>query len=125
MTGNFYKHIYRAGDNFRIIKNGVHYGWFDNVRDALYERDRLIECDWDLVEWVYLEETHNPYSDIILPPFDSNIKHLKQYISFDSINNVWKIRKSINGKQKNFGNFIKLNDALKRRNELIECDWEC
>lgn len=122
---NFYKYIYKSNDGYKIEKDCEYYGWFEDVRDALYERDRLISVNWDLELWVDIEETPNSYSNVVLPPFDSNIKHLKQYISFDNINNVWKIRKSINGKQKSFGNFIKLNDALKRRNELIECDWEC
>ena len=102
-----------------IEKNHIHYGWYTDIRWALYDRDRLIEVDWDLGEWVYLPERENKYLHMELPP--KNLKRWRQYIYPD--NNQFRIIKTINGKKKYFGRYNTIDEAIKRRNELMECDW--
>lgn len=39
---------YGGGIEYRIWKDDVYYGVFDNLLDAQYERDILMSCDWDI-----------------------------------------------------------------------------
>ena len=46
------------------------YGSFSRLTDALYERDRLIKCNWDWEDALELEETENHYEKMDkLPKF--------------------------------------------------------
>lgn len=57
---------------------------YHNVEDALYERDFLVEHDWDydvLVEAI--DDTQNPYYDMELPPYpERRIKNVSQPKSY-------------------------------------------
>lgn len=68
--GGFYKYIVKSKNSYRIIKDNVDYGSFSRLTDALYERDRLIKCNWDWEASLELEETENLYEKMSrLPPF--------------------------------------------------------
>lgn len=110
----FYRNIQRRGLGYQLRKNGEHYGWYDNLADALFDRDRLEQCDWDMSVFVELPEIPNPYEHMDLPPYNDAkatfITHLPER---------WRIQKRINGKMCYFGTYDSFEEAEKRRNELI------
>lgn len=116
---NFYKYIYKDRNGYSIKKNNIHYGWYDNIRDALHDRDNLIKCEWDLGEWVYMDNP-NPYKSMRLPPYGLN--RANQYVY--NKDGKFVVKKRINGKYKYFGVYEKLDDALNRRDELLESGWK-
>lgn len=118
--GKFYKYIYPHHNGFQIKKDNVHYGWYPDIRTALFDRDRLVECNWDLEEFVWLPEKDNPYEHMRLPPRELD-RH-RQYV-YPDINGRFRIIKRINGKPKHFGNYETLEEALDKRDELIRNDW--
>lgn len=115
----FYRYIIRRHNGFQIQYKNEHYGWYDNIYDALFDRDRLEECNWDLEEFVWLPEKQNPYKNIQLPP--KEVDNYMQYISRNG--KKFRITKQINGKQKHFGTYKTLDEAIKKRNELIKNGW--
>lgn len=119
MTGKFYRYIYEQDNGFRIIKDNEHYGWYDNIRDALHDRDMLESCDWDLGEFVYIEK-ENKYKNMILPP--KELDRQMQYVY--KANGGFRIQKKLNGELKHFGYFKTLKEALEKRDWLIENNWE-
>ena len=119
LDDNFYKYIYRVGNGYQIQKDGVGYGYYEDICDALYERDDLIECNWDIEEWVWIQPHLNKYKYMILPPL--GLKRWKQYIYRNG--NGWRIQKKIDGELKQYGYYDKLEDAIKERNRLMESEW--
>ena len=113
---NFYRYIYEVHNGYRIKKDGVHYGWYEDLADALYDRDTLEECNWDIEEWVWLPDTPNKYKKMELPPMGLTRK--RQYI-YTAPNGRWRIAKRKNGKQHYYGSFDTLEEAMKERNKLI------
>ena len=120
MAGNFYKYIYKQHKGYSIRKNGIHYGYYEDIRDALFDRDRLIDCDWDIEEWVWLPERENPYKNIRLPP--KELDRARQYVYKNT--RGFSIKKKINGELKYFGTYPTLDEALSKRDELIKNRWE-
>ena len=45
---SFYRNITKRGDKYQLRKNGEHYGYYDQIEDALFDRDRYEQCDWDM-----------------------------------------------------------------------------
>ena len=117
----FYRYIYPHHNGWRILKDNIHYGYYEDVADALLDRDNLEKCDWDLGEWVYIEPDYNPYKNMRLPPYYSNLKRARQYVYHN--NGCFRIQKRINGVLKQFGNYKTLKEALDKRDELIENNW--
>ena len=118
MTKRFYRYIYKEQKGYRIRYKGEHYGYYTDLANALYDRDRLEAVDWDIQTWTELPETPNHYKAMELPEFDSddsNIYHAREY---------WTIRKQIDGKLKYFGTFYSLEEAKERRDELERNNWE-
>ena len=76
---SFYKHIYKYGDDYCIIRKNELYLSMLTIEEALFERDRLVAVDWDWELYCELPSTVNNYSYITLPPFD----HKPKYISID------------------------------------------
>ena len=65
-----------------IRKGNELYGECKTLEEALYERDRLIGCDWDWETYVGLPDTPNGYIHIDLPPFEHKatyVTHIKEY----------------------------------------------
>lgn len=118
MTGKFYHYIYEKHGGYQIIKDNEYYGWYEDIRDALHDRDVLESCDWDLGEFVYIER-ENKYRNMILPP--KELDRQMQYVY--RTNSGFRIQKKVNGELKHYGCFKTLKEALKRRDELIEREW--
>ena len=111
----FYRNITRRGNGYQIRYDGEHYGWYPDLPTALYDRDRLEHCDWNMSVFVELPEVPNPYEWMELPPFDERkatyIQHLPE---------KWRVQKRINGELCYFGTFDNEEDAIKHRDRLIE-----
>ena len=114
----FYRYITRRGLGWQLRKNGEHYGWYDRIEDALFDRDRLEQCDWDFSVFCELPEISNPYEHMELPPYEERkatfIRHLPQR---------WRVEKRIEGKLCYFGTYKTFEEAEERRNELIKTGW--
>lgn len=113
----FYRYITKRGNGYQVRKDGEHYGWYPDLPTALFDRDRLEQCDWNMSVFVELPEIPNPYEHMRLPPFE----HKKEYITH--LPERWRVQKSINGKMCYFGTFDNYEDAEKRRNELVMNGW--
>lgn len=78
----FYRYIYKHGDKYRIIKGNEIFLICNTLSEALYERDRLVGCNWDWEAYVHLPDTINGYIHIDLPPFNHRatyITHINEY----------------------------------------------
>lgn len=117
MTNINYDYIYKEKKGYTIRKNNENYGYYQDIREALFERDRLIQSDWDWEVFVHLPDVPNGYANVELPPFNKN----KSYITYVE---YWKIQKRINGKLKVFGTYNSLEEAEKQRDKLIENNWD-
>ena len=152
--GGFYKYIVKSKNSYRVIKDNVDYGSFTRLTDALYERDRLIKCNWDWEDALELEETDNPYEKMDLPEFIHKYTYIsvipqsyqvhrnrKYQGSFRnktdayeyanelggnvvSVRMRYRVQKSIDGKSKYFGQYDTLEQAQKVRDELIKKGWK-
>lgn len=118
--GKFYRYIYPHHNGYQISKDNESYGWYDNLPDALFDRDRLEACDWDIEEFVWLPEKENPYKHMKLPPRE--LDRWRQFIY--PANNGFRIMKRINNKQHYFGTYKTLDEAIKRRDELVKNGWK-
>ena len=154
--GGFYRYISKEKGKYVIRKNGEMYAICNTPAEALYERDRLINANWDWELYVEMPDTVNGYIHISLPPFEhkaSYITHIKEYWTVVSKganpkyygcyhtkeeaervrlmyngrichrNEVWRVRKKIDGKIKTFGNFKTREEAEKKVREL-ENGWD-
>ena len=120
MYHNIYK---RNNGTYQIIKNNKTYGHYNNLVDALQERDDLESVGWDVDLLCDLSMPRpNKYEGIELPPFE----HIPQYISIETINNKSKfvIRYLSGSKRKRYGSYTTLEEAEKVRDLLIENDWD-
>lgn len=119
-----YHNIYKTRNGvYQIIKNNTDYGTFDNLADALHERDLLEGVGWDLDLLCDLKTTHeNKYRDMDLPPFE----HIPKYIQIETQKTKVKfvIKKRFGVKLKRFGRYDSLEEAEKVRDLLIENDWD-
>lgn len=119
-----YHNIYKLHNGkYRILKNNTDYGVFDDLADALHERDLLEGVGWDLDLLCDLKTTHpNKYKDMDLPPFD----HIPRYIQIDTERE--KVRFAIvklkGAKRRRYGRYNTLEEAEKVRDLLIENDWD-
>ena len=149
----FYKYIVKSGNGYSIKKGNERYGNYSRLSDALYERDRLIKANWDWDTLVEMEETENFYEKMNLPRFIHEYSYINRVVQRykiykdgfyrGSFNNkqdayayaemiggeieessvVYKVVKKINGKQKVFGNYKTIEEAVKRRDEMIKKGW--
>lgn len=116
---DFYKYIIeRENGTFRIKKDNEIYGTYNNIQDALHDRDLLISCDWDVAEMNARDEVPNKYYDMDLPPSRKYITLKKQ-----GNNLYYFIRKTINGEQRFFGQYKTFMEAAKKRDELVKNNW--
>ena len=115
---SFYRNITKRGDKYQLRKNGEHYGYYDQIEDALFDRDRFEQCDWDMDLFVQLAEVPNPYYHMRLPPFE---KRKNKYIQH--IPAKWRVQKRINNKLCYFGTYDTFEEAEERKNYLIRNGW--
>lgn len=100
---DFYKYIYLSNGRYYVIKNHETYFSSKVLAEALYERDLLIECEWDIDLYVNIIDKPNPYLNMELPVFC----HTPRYIKHDQVEcwNVYKWRNKI-------GSFDNQEDAI-------------
>ena len=113
----FYRYIYKQGNGYRIIYQGEHYGWYDDLATCLYDRDRLEAVDWDIQTWTELPEVPNPYKHIRLPEYHRGFEHIVH------LPERWRVQRRINGKVKYFGTYDSLEEAEERVLWLDENGW--
>ncbi|WP_409200698.1 hypothetical protein [Methanobrevibacter sp. DSM 116169] len=104
---------------YEIRKDGKYYDSFSLLTDALYERDCLVNADWDYDVLVDTPHYYNHYPNMDLPPFSK--ENDMQNIYWDK--NKWCIRKWINGKRLRFGRFKSLDEAKSHRDWLKKNGW--
>ena len=73
---SFYRYIYEEKGKYYIRKDNELYLICNTLADALYERDRFENVDWDWDKYVLLEDTMNGYIHISLPPFNKKSDHI-------------------------------------------------
>jgi len=115
----FYKHIIRnSNGTYSIFKDSERYGTYDDITDALYDRDLFVESDWDVTEAMARNDEPNIYKTMELPAWD-------RYITKQRSGNrlYFKVQKTINGEQKCFGYFKTYDEAVKHRDEMERCGW--
>lgn len=120
MYHNIYK---RRNGTYQIIRNNESYGHFNNLADALQERDDLESVAWNIDLLCELSTPRpNKYKNMDLPPFD----HIPKYIQIEKRKNKCKfvIMKLFGTKRKRFGSYDTLEEAEKVRDLLIEHDWD-
>ena len=115
---DFYKYIIKQDDFYRIRHDNEWFGTYNDVRDALHDRDMLMECDWDFTEMNSRDEKPNRYKDMELPPSRRYITLVRQ-----GNREYYNIRKTIDGKSVFFGLFKTFKEAAERRDELEANGW--
>lgn len=117
---DFYKYISKRGRKYRIMYQGEVYGEYDDITLALYDRDVLVDSGWDITEALARNEIENKYKSMDLPEWDYD-----KFISIkrDGKRKYYVIRKTINGKQKFFGQYKTFEEAKKEKDKLIEREW--
>ena len=115
---SFYRNITKRGDKYQLRKNGEHYGYYDQIEDALFDRDRYEQCDWDMELFVQLPEIPNPYNHMDLPEFEERKNKYIQHIP-----EKWRVQKRIDNKLCYFGTFDSFEKAEERKNYLIKNGW--
>ena len=97
---DFYKHIYKEDNAFVIRYDGVSYGSYQDITDALYDRDLFMECEWDIGEALSRDKKPNKYKNMVLPPS-------RRYITIKRVGKYkyYTIRKVIDGEQRFFGDY--------------------
>ena len=116
---NLYRYVYKEHNGYSIKKDNEHFGWYDNIYDALYDRDRLESVNWNFSEFVWLPETENKYKHMKLPPM--GLKRLRQNVYRNG--NRWEIRKVIDGRKIVYGKYDSLDEALRIRDLIYNAGW--
>lgn len=113
----FYRYIYKQGDGYCIKKNNEYYGGYDKLEDALFDRDRLIQTNWNVSLWLELPEIPNPYYHMDLPVFEHDTTYITR------LPERYKVQKWVDGKPVIFGVYDSYDEAKQRRDELISNNW--
>lgn len=149
-----YKYLSKTKNGYAIVKNNEHFGTYSKLTDALYERDRLVQADWNWDKLMEMEETDNLYEKMSLPPFIHEFSYIQRYPqsykiykegvylgSFNAKGDAYKfaesvggevvessithrVVKKIDGKTVYFGQYKDIEDAKKRRDELLKKGWK-
>lgn len=127
MGRNFYKYIVKRKDGTYRITNGYEFfGTYDDITDALHDRDLLIESDWDIAEVMAQDEKPNKYKTMELPEWNRKPRiYDDRYITKQKSGNktYFKVQKTIDGEQKCFGYFKTYEEAVDKRDELERNNW--
>lgn len=154
MKDRFYKYIIKTQYGYEIKKGNEKFGSYKKLTDALYERDRLIKANWNWDDALQLEETPNHYEKMELPRFIHEMSYIHKFAltyevylgkrlmgkfntkrdAYAYANEIggevkyknikYRVQKSIDGKNRYFGQFKTLKEAQKRRNQLERNGWE-
>ena len=116
---DFYKYIVKKQNgSYSVTHQGKEYGNYQDITDALYDRDLFVDCDWDITEANARDEKPNKYKDMELPPSRRYITLFKQ-----NGRQYYIVRKTIDGKQVFFGKYKTFDEAVERRDELEANGW--
>lgn len=123
----FYKYIILNRNNtYSIFYNNERYGTYDDITDALHDRDLLIESDWDIAEVMAQDEKPNKYKTMELPEWNRKPRiYDDRYITKQKSGNkiYFKIQKHVDGVQQAFGYFKTYEEAVEKRDELEANGW--
>lgn len=141
------KYIRKNKNSFNIVKNSRNYGKFQNIDDALFIRDELIACGWDLnsIEEIYevggnymavgvIDEKicilgkfgEKPTAQTIEKLFKRQLRNpnnSRYGLNITRLFDTYIIKKRIAGDDYIFGYYDKLEDAEFVRNFLLENQW--
>ena len=106
--GGFYRNIYKNKNKWWVVRNGEWLLECDTLADALYERDRMVQAEWNWENYVHMPVTPNGYKHITLPPFG----HDASYITH--INEYWTVL-SRGRNPRYYGNYHTIDEAEKVR----------
>lgn len=125
---SFYRYIVkRRNGTYRIKKGNEFYGTYNDLTDALHDRDLLIEYDWDIAEVMAQDEKPNKYKDMNLPEWNRKPRIWDdRYITKQKSGNqiYYKIQKHIDGVQQSFGYYKTYDEAVEKRDELEQSNWQ-
>jgi hypothetical protein len=142
------RYIRKNRNSFAVVKNSINYGKFNNLEDAVFIRDELIENDWnpDLIEETY----HVDGICIVVKVIDDRIHILGKYgqkpspetiekltkmqirnpnnsrygLNITRVFDTYVIKKQIAGEEHVFGYYDNLEDAEFVRNYLLDNQWD-
>lgn len=121
-----FKYIRKRDGKF-VIENEIVWGRYDNIEDALYDRDVMVDSEWDLSEALARDEKENKYRKMDIPSFDDYLawKNRMKYITKQKSGSkeYYVVQKKMNGVIKRFGYFKTLDEAIDRRNKLMDKGW--
>ena len=116
---DFYKYIVKKQNgSYSITYQGKEYGNYQDITDALYDRDLFVDCDWDITEANARDEKPNRYKNMKLPPSRRYIT-----LSRQGSRKYYVVRKTIDGEQVFFGKYKTFDEAVERRDELEANGW--
>ena len=125
MDGLF-KYIRKVNGKY-VIRNNCVWGTYDKVEDALHDRDLLVACDWDISEVLARDEIPNKYYEMDIPSYESYIgfKEEMKYITTQKIDGkeYYTVQRRHNRILRRYGYYKTLEEAIDKRNELMENDW--
>ena len=101
------------------MKDGQMYGRYDDVTDALHDRDLLIEFEWDIAEVLAQDEKPNKYKEMKIPAWDRYITKQKVGDKYT----YYTVQKTVNGKKMRFGYYKTYDEAVRVRDELEAKGW--
>lgn len=123
-----FKYIYKRGDKY-VIRNKNIWGTYDKIEDALHDRDLLVEANWDIGEMLSRDEKPNKYYDMDIPNYElykikkkNNLKYITKQWRGDVL--YYTVQRTVNKSIQRYGYFDTLEDAIRRRDELVENDWK-
>lgn len=141
------KYIRKNKDSLSIVKNSRNYGKFDSLDDAVFIRDELVSCDWnlDLIDDVYhvgdeywvvraIDGKIHLLGKFSRKPSDKTINKLykkrlrnpnnsKYGLNISKVFDTFVIKKMIAYDDYIFGYYDNLSDAEFVRNYLLDNSW--
>lgn len=111
---NMGTYIYKINNKYRIEKSikskNKTFGHYKTFEEAIKVRDALIEVNW--------EENKLPFKIKRNRKWYQYGKHIKK------VNDYYAVYRYINGKSETFGHFRTLEEAKKKRDEVIAKNWD-
>lgn len=98
---------------YLIRKDNEYYMTCDTLSEALYERDRFEESEWNWDYYIELPITDNKYEYMDLPPFTKSPSYITKQGKY------YRVQR----KSKKYGYYKTYGEAQKKVDELIESNW--
>ena len=141
------KYIRKNKSSYVIVKGSVNFGKFENIEDATFARDLLLDVNWDLnmIDEIYMvndtyialgiidgkvhilgkftEEPSADEIDRLTKSVMRNPNNSKYGLNITKVFDTFTIKKRIAGEDHIFGYYDKLEDAQFVRNFLLDNMW--